>query len=51
LAGDSYTGSLIVPTFGNYIHSEPRFRALLTEGDARALFHREGFGQLGKVSA
>ena len=25
---------------------ELRFRALLTEGDARVRFHREGFGQL-----
>jgi hypothetical protein len=28
-------------TFRNYIHSEPRFRALLTEGDAQVLFHHE----------
>ena len=26
--------------------TELRFRALLTEGDARVHFHREGFGQL-----
>jgi hypothetical protein len=26
-------------TFRNYTHSKPRFRALLTEGDARVVFH------------
>jgi hypothetical protein len=26
--------------------TELRFRALLTEGDARVRFHREGFGRL-----
>jgi hypothetical protein len=35
-------------TFRNYTHSEPRFRALLTEGDARVLFHRETSNQIGQ---
>jgi hypothetical protein len=26
--------------------TELRFRALLTEGDSRVIFHREGFGRL-----
>jgi hypothetical protein len=34
--------------FRNYTHSEPRFRALLTEGDARVLFHRETSNQIGQ---
>jgi hypothetical protein len=39
-------------TFRNYTHtlSEPGFRALLTEGDAWVLFHREGFDRPGEVS-
>jgi hypothetical protein len=28
-------------TFRNYTHSEPRFRALLTDGEEQALFHRD----------
>jgi hypothetical protein len=35
-------------TFRNYTHSEPRFRALLTEGDARVLFHHEVSNQSAK---
>ena len=35
-------------TFRNYIHSEPRFRALLTEGEAWVLFYDDGFSWLGK---
>ena len=37
-------------TFRNYTHSEPRFRALLTEGDARTLFYRKEFDWLGEES-
>jgi hypothetical protein len=36
-------------TFRNYTHSEPRFRALLTEDGARVLFHREAFDPLDKT--
>jgi hypothetical protein len=28
-------------TIRNYTHFEPRFRALLTEGSAKVIFHRE----------
>jgi hypothetical protein len=37
-------------TFRNYIQPEPRFRALLTEGDARTLFYRKEFDWLGEES-
>ena len=50
VAGDPYTGSLIVIKFRNYIQPEPRFRALLTEGDARTLFYRKEFDWLGEES-
>ncbi len=38
MANGPYTGPLTVPsTFRNYTYSEPRFRALLTEGGAQRL--------------
>jgi hypothetical protein len=34
MAGGPYTGPLTVINVRNYTHSEPRFRALLTEGQS-----------------
>jgi hypothetical protein len=37
--------------FRNYIHSEPRFRALLTKRSAKVLFHSDASDRIGGVLA
>jgi hypothetical protein len=51
MASGPHTRSLSSSKFRNYTHSEPRFRALLTEGDARVHFHREVSDRIGEALA
>ena len=52
MAGGPYTGpQKRSSTFRNYTQPEPRCRALLTEGSAKVLVHREASDLIGGVLA